>query len=378
MEARELGKKAAVGARTFLSALDRLREVSKAKEIEGDIKFIERAADYRADFALTAGWATTAPAAPSCPARAASPKRPCTAAERAALGTTTFDVHLNGRARLVQCPAAGGNGRLPQHRRQADGRKRFPTDTLTYAVDRLRHYFRNHAEVYASGNLLIYYEEGNPGARVAPDVFVVFGARNVERSSYRLWEESKAPDFVLEITSRATWREDRTWKRELYRRLGVREYWQYDPTRDYLEPPLQGLESVGEDYERLPGQVLADGTLALRSEVLGLELRLAGRRLRFHDPQTGEDLPDLAETEERLLEAEDQRREAAARVETGSGRPSSRRNPHPTGSGRPPSGGVCPPSRGKPHPTGSGRPPSGRSAFGRTRGITTPRDRHRE
>ena len=201
----------------------------------------------------------------------------------------------------------------------SDGKPMAESDSqripLTYAVDRLRHYFRNHADVYASGNLLIYYEEGNPGARVAPDVFVVFGARNVERSSYRLWEESKAPDFVLEITSRATWREDRTWKRELYRRLGVREYWQYDPTRDYLEPPLQGLELVGEDYERLPGRVLADGTLALRSEVLGLELRLAGRRLRFHDPQTGEDLPDLAETEERLLEAEDQRREAAARVE---------------------------------------------------------------
>ena len=201
----------------------------------------------------------------------------------------------------------------------SDGKPMAESDSqripLTYAVDRLRHYFRNHAEVYASGNLLIYYEEGNPGARVAPDVFVVFGARNVERSSYRLWEESKAPDFVLEITSRATWREDRTWKRELYRRLGVREYWQYDPTRDYLEPPLQGSELVGEDYERLPGRVLADGTLALRSEVLGLELRLAGRRLRFHDPQTGEDLPDLAETEQRLLEAEDQRREAETRVQ---------------------------------------------------------------
>ena len=37
-------------------------------------------------------------------------------------------------------------------------------------------------------------------------------------------------------------REDQGRKRELYRSLGVREYWQYDPTRDYLEPPLQGLE----------------------------------------------------------------------------------------------------------------------------------------
>ena len=194
---------------------------------------------------------------------------------------------------------------------------------LTYAVSCLRHYFRNHPEAFASGNLLIYYEEGTR-ARVAPDVFVVFGARNrkEERASYRLWEEEKAPDFVLEITSPATWRADQDRKRELYRRLGVREYWQYDPTLDYLRPPLLGLELVGEEYEPLPRWELADGTLAARSEVLGLELRVAGRRLRFHDPQTGEDLRDLAEAEdgrqeaeEHRRKAEDRRREAETRVE---------------------------------------------------------------
>ena len=190
----------------------------------------------------------------------------------------------------------------------------FQLIPLIYAVDRLRHHFRNHPDVYVSGNLLLYYEQGNPCAVVAPDVFVVFGARNVERPSYKLWEEEKGPDFVLEITSRSTWREDQEKKRELYRRLGVREYWQYDPTRDYLEPPLQGLYLVADDYERLPERELADGTLALRSEVLGLELRLTDRRLRFHDPQTGADLPDLSETDDQLRqEAAGRRREAAAR-----------------------------------------------------------------
>ena len=183
----------------------------------------------------------------------------------------------------------------------------FQRIPLTYAVDRLRYHFRNHADVYVSGNLLIYYQEGNPGARVAPDVFVVFGARNRERPSYKLWEERKAPDFVLEITSPKTWREDQGKKRELYHRLGVTEYWQYDPTREYLTPPLQGLELAGGEYQALPGRELADGTLALWSEVLGLELRLADRRLRFHDPQTGEDLPDLAET------ADQRQQEMAAR-----------------------------------------------------------------
>ena len=165
-------------------------------------------------------------------------------------------------------------------------------------MDRLRHHFRGRRDVYVSGNLLLYYQKGNPRAAVAPDVFVVLGVSNADRSSYRLWEEPKGPDFVLEITSRTTYREDQGRKRELYHSLGVREYWQYDPTRDYLEPPLQGLELSAGEYRGLPERELADGTLALASGVPGLELRLTERGLRFHDPETGQDLPNLAETDE--------------------------------------------------------------------------------
>ena len=157
---------------------------------------------------------------------------------------------------------------------------------------------------------LLYYEEGNPRASVAPDVFVVVGAKPGLRTSYRLWEEPKAPDFVLEVTSRTTRREDQGKKRELYRTLGVTEYWQYDPTGDYLHPPLQALELVGGEYRRLAGRRLADGTLALASEVLKLEVRLTRRGLRFHDPRTGRDLPTLAETDA-VVEREQRLREEA-------------------------------------------------------------------
>ena len=174
----------------------------------------------------------------------------------------------------------------------------FQFDPLTYARNALRDYYRDRSDVYVAGNMLIYYEEGNVKARVAPDVFVVFGAPAHDRSSYLLWREPKGPDWVLEVTSRSTRREDQGRKRDLYRELEVTEYWQYDPTGDYLSPRLQGGELVSGEYRRLAGTELAGGGLVMWSRVLGLELRLESGGLRFRDAATGEYLLNLTESNE--------------------------------------------------------------------------------
>ena len=186
----------------------------------------------------------------------------------------------------------------------------FQREPLTYAVEALGAYFQQHADVYVSGNLFIYYEEGNPEAVVAPDVFVVFGAPKHRRSSYTLWNEPKAPDFVMEITSRRTRSQDQGPKRGTYAFLGVREYVQYDPTSDYLRPPLRGLSLVGDNYELIPTTVLPDGMLTLYSHVLGLELRLVHGVLRFVAPTTSQPLLSHREAEQARQEAEQARREA--------------------------------------------------------------------
>ena len=196
----------------------------------------------------------------------------------------------------------------------------FQLIPLFYAFDALRRRYAAREDVFVAAVLLLYYQEGNPAARVAPDVFVVLGAENRPRHTYQLWKEPKGPDFVLEITSASTRDRDQGPKRETYRQLGVREYFQYDPTRDYLDPPLQGLELIGGRHELRPPEELADGTLRLESKVLGLELREEAERLRFYDPATqgyllsSDELEQQRKLEDALWQAEATRRQAEARI----------------------------------------------------------------
>ena len=140
------------------------------------------------------------------------------------------------------------------------------------------------------------------------------GAPNRDRYSYKLWQEPKGPDFVLEITSKSTRSEDRGPKRGIYALLGVSEYWQYDPTGDYLQPPLQASRLVDENYWPMPAETLPDGGRVMHSAVLGLDLRLENGILRFYDPLTGQKLLSHEEAEQARQQAEQARREAEERA----------------------------------------------------------------
>ena len=172
----------------------------------------------------------------------------------------------------------------------------FQLVPMLYALNVLRTHFRHREDVYVGGDMFLYHEEGNPRAVVAPDVFVVIGTpKRAEhpRDTYKLWEEPKGPDFVLEILSSSTWEADLGPKRALYASLGVAEYWLLDPTREHLlSPPLRGMRLVGRSYRDLPVRQPAAGASAptLRSAVLGLDLLLDRGTLRFRNPATGEDL----------------------------------------------------------------------------------------
>ena len=144
--------------------------------------------------------------------------------------------------------------------------------------------YADYPDVYVSGNLLLFYEEGDRHKHVAPDVFVVLGVpKRPLRDNYLVWEEGKAPDVVIELTSKTTREEDEGKKLTLYQNvLRVPEYFQFDPTEDYLKPSMQGHRLVEGRYvpiEPVEGR--------LPSNVLGLHLRREGLELRLYDPTTG-------------------------------------------------------------------------------------------
>ena len=190
---------------------------------------------------------------------------------------------------------------------------------ILYVGSALDRYYQDRDDVYVVGNLLVYYQQGDGNKSVSPDLMVVFGAPKHVRSSYRVWEEPKAPDFVLEIASESTYRTDRGEKRDTYAAMGVVEYWQYDPVGSYLDPPLLGFRLVEGRYVPIPAVSQEGGLLVLRSEVLGLELHLRSgapvrEALHFYDPVRGEYLRTYREAEARLEQTEDQLRQTQDRL----------------------------------------------------------------
>ena len=89
----------------------------------------------------------------------------------------------------VECPVSDG---LPMADSDAQAR------TMHYADYALQEHFRARGvESYVATDTFVFYRNGDPDMRVAPDVFVVMGVPGRERVSYKVWEEGgKAPARV--------------------------------------------------------------------------------------------------------------------------------------------------------------------------------------
>ncbi len=174
---------------------------------------------------------------------------------------------------------------------------------------------------FIAADMFWYWQQGHSESRVAPDVMVVKGGGRAHRRSFFTWRKNGAvPAVVFEMASLSTWREDLSEKLRLYERLGVREYFLFDPEGEYLRPPLMGFRLVEGRYVILE----RDDEDRLRSEELGYGLKAEDTLLRLFDGTTGapiltryervEQSQRLAEQERRLAEQERQNAEQERRL----------------------------------------------------------------
>jgi hypothetical protein len=154
----------------------------------------------------------------------------------------------------------------------------------------------------------LYYAQGFPRLRIAPDVMVIFDVEPGGRDNYKTWEEGQVPVVIFEMTSKSTQDQDKTFKKTLYEQLGVQEYWLFDPKGEWIEENLQGYRLRGETYEPITDS---------RSEPLQLRLVVEGKLIGFYREDNGEKLliPDelaqaLQLAEERAEQERQQRDQA--------------------------------------------------------------------
>ena len=196
----------------------------------------------------------------------------------------------------------------------------------------LAQYLGNPDTTIVSGERYIILEPGAPAdQRIYPDMLVSFNSAPAlyrQDNSYVISRQGKPPDLVMEIASRKTGGTDVEDKPARYAALGISEYWRFDETGDFHGTKLAGDRLVDGQYEPIAIDEIEDGVLQGYSAVLGLLVRWERGQLRWHDPETGGQIPtfereraraDAAEearleSEQARAEAEEARLAAEARV----------------------------------------------------------------
>jgi hypothetical protein len=184
------------------------------------------------------------------------------------------------------------------HYPSGDGQPVAETFAHLYAIMMTIELLRLHLDGQQAtvlGNQFMYYQEGNPKKRTAPDVMVIFGVAPGGRDNYKIWAEGQVPSVVFEMTSPSTRQEDDGPKKLLYQELGIQEYWQFDPKGEWIPEGLRGYCLVAGVY-----QSIADGM----SSALGLRLAATDTLISFYRSDSGEKLLLPVELKAELLIAQ--------------------------------------------------------------------------
>ena len=178
--------------------------------------------------------------------------------------------------------------------------------------------YGNRSDVFWDYNSNICYDRDDLTRHISPDVYIAFGvdaAAIRSRLIYLPWEAGKPPDFVMEIATLNTWREDMEIKPAIYETVGAREYWTFDPTGGrYCCVPLIGRSLADGKYRNIEMTAEPDGVLKGYSDVLGVSVAWNGGEPRLYNRASGKYLENMREITQARRRAAEARRDAEAQL----------------------------------------------------------------
>ena len=115
-------------------------------------------------------------------------------------------------------------------------------DLMIVLAELLRRHYEPRDDVYVAGDMKMLW--GIPGLpEPSPDIAVIFGVRNklYPRTSFRCKREGTRPSLIIELVSSidsGTRDNDYKKKVEIYQRVGIPEYFIFDPPSEVTEERL--------------------------------------------------------------------------------------------------------------------------------------------
>ncbi len=193
------------------------------------------------------------------------------------------------------------------------GETSFHADLVNYLLDVLRCLF--HGRLCAIYENLNFYQTSNSREYpLAPDIAIIPGIAHRRVRSWRVGKSGPAPLVVFEIASEETWHKDLDDKPAKYARMGVQEYFAYDP-HDVPLPSSRNRRLFGwrlDQDSQTMREIPFGPNGSLWSHHLQSWLVPDGVVLRLYD-SGGQMRLTFAETEAQQRQLEAQQRQAEAR-----------------------------------------------------------------
>jgi Uma2 family endonuclease len=155
-----------------------------------------------------------------------------------------------------------------------------------WLLDFLRNAAGRKGRYYLMGDVFVYPESEHVERKVAPDIALFLGVSAEPRRVWKVWEEGRTPELVVEVVSDTEGGELGR-KLQLYAQMGVKEYLVVDPAQLLLGAVL-GLWRRGET-----GLVQVEEGVQVELKTVGILLCWAEEQLTARWPD-GSPLP-LAE-----------------------------------------------------------------------------------